>query len=388
MTAKKTTAARKPSAVSATSVRPRRRANSGAVALGATAARASARGAAGSPHLRLWYGSLRLAPVEMLVAIQPIGFDQLPRRIHARVADTNIILNQVVASVRRAEHVAMLVAIRDGGLRLHVAPTIPDEIEEHMPKRAQRQGLSIEKARALWRDELAPRVRVVEVGEPDRLELAAVAERDEDDLPTAALAAILGPGSTWSGDKDLIEPGLAEPYVLELVIAIREVCVFDAKIVATARGAEIIAALGTELVRAIGRLDTRDRLVTGVFVIAAIGGAAILLRRNPHWRQPAMDALERIGQAVLQEIGEGYERQQAAIGKVPPPLDLGTPRPERAIARVLAAAPVPLTVDEIRRSLRGQHATMTEATIGRHLGEHRMFVLAGRGLWQLGRRLP
>jgi hypothetical protein len=219
------------------------------------------------------------------------------------------------------------------------------------------------------------------------VELAAVAERDEDDLPTAALAAILGPGSTWSADKDLIQPGLAEPYVLELVIAIREVCVFEAKLVTTVQGAEIIAALGAELVRAIGRLDSRGRLVTGVFVIAAIGGAAILLRRNPQWCQPVRDVLERIGQAVLQEIGEGYERQLAAIDKVPPPLEFDTPRPERAIARILAAAPVPLTIDEIRRSLRAQHASMTEAAIGRHLVDHRMFVSAGRGLWQFGRRL-
>lgn len=318
--------------------------------------------------------------------MEPLGMLDLPYRIHARVADTNVILNQIVASVRRAQHVALLAAVRDGGLRLHVAQTIPDEVERTIAERAKRQQQDPARAIALWRDELRSRIRVVDVGEPDRDELAAVVARDETDLPTAALAAILGPGSTWSADRDLIVPGLAEPYVLELVIAIRDVCVVDARIYMTAQGAELLAALGTELVRAIARLDSRGRLVVGVVVIAGIAGAAILLRRNPQLRADMREGLQRISEGVLEELGRMHELRDAAEGKLPPPLDPSTDRPERAIARALATAPAPLTADEIRRSLQGQHASLSEAAIRRHLAAHAMFVSAGRGLWQFGRR--
>jgi hypothetical protein len=337
---------------------------------------------------RAWYGSLQLLPVEFLVAMQPLGIANFPRRIHSRVADANVILNEIAAQVRLEKQVALLAAVRDGGLRLHVASAIPDEVETHIAQRAARQGLNAARLEAIWRRDLAPRLRVVDVGEPDRLELAAVTARDETDLPTAALATILGPGSTWSSDRDLIDPGLAEPYVLELVIAIRDVCLLDARVYTTARGAEIIAALGAELVRAIARLDARARLATGVLVLAALTAAMVIIWRKPQLREDLTEMLQRICAAVVEELARGYALQKEAIAKVPAPLEMDTDRPERAIARVLASAPAPLASDEITMLVRRFHVGLEASGVRRALNEHQMFVRAGRGYWQFGRSRP
>lgn len=341
------------------------------------------------PAARLWYGSLRLAPIEVLASFSPLGVETR-YHVHARVADANVILNELAASVRLAKHVALLVATRDGGLRLHVAHTIPGEVDEHIAERARDQLLDESKAITLWRDELRPRVRVVDVAdEIDRVELAAVAASDEDDLSTGALAAILGPGSAWSGDHSLRGPGLAEKYeghVLALVIAIRDVCIVDARIYTSAQGAQLIGALGVEAVRAIGRLDTRGRLFAGAAVLTVITGATLLRRSRPQLRADLLEALQRISNAVLAELGTMTETRATAALKVPPPLAIITNRAERAVARVLAAAPAPLTIDEIGRILRARAAALETRAIQRELEARRMFVRTGRGLWQLGRR--
>jgi len=353
--------------------------------------RDSVRAAAGAspPAMpsRAWYGSLRLLPVEFLVAVQPLGIDELPRRIHARVADANVLLNEVVARVRMEKQVALLAAMKAGGLRVHVATTIPGEVDEHLAERAARQGLDATKLTAIWLREVAPRLRVVDVGDPDVVELAEVAERDVSDLPTATLASILGPGSTWSNDRDLIDPGLAGPYVLELVLAIRDVCVLDARIYTTARGAEVVGRLGTELVRALARLDTRTRLTVGALVIAALAAAMIVVWRKPELREDLIDALQRIYDAILDELSRSYALQQDAVPKLPPPLEMGTSRPERVVARVLAVAPAPLSSDEVTMLVRRSHPTLDARVVRRTLGEHPMFVRAGRSFWQFGRAL-
>ena len=341
-------------------------------------------------HSRLWYGKLRLAPVEAVAASYPIGIEDLPRRIHARVADTNTILDQLVASVRRPKTIALMSTIHDGGLRLHVVSTIPAEVEEKilddrdMLRRYERHGITSDVVLARWQGELLPRLRIVDVGEPDLEELAAVAAADPDDLPTAALAAILGPGSTWSSDPDLTDPGLAEPYVLELVIAIREVCVMDVRIVTTAERANLLIGLGTELARAVRRLDARGQIVAAGVVLTGLAAAAIVLRRNPELRRGLTEVLEQISQAVYKELADGYSRREAWADRVPGPLQLDTPRPERAIARALASAPAPRTSEEIEIFLRGSHPELHATAIARELRGYPMFVRAGRGLWQFG----
>lgn len=339
---------------------------------------------------RTWYGGVRLAPIEAIVSLHPLSLREDPvRRLHARVADTNAILNQLVASARKPKAIALMTTTRDGGLRLHIATPLLDEIPEKiledrdMQRRHARFGISSDAVFQRWREQLCPRVRVVDVGEIDRAELAAIT--DEDDLATAQLAAILGPGSAWSSDPDLTDPGLAEPYVLELVIAIREVCVIDVQVAAASKNVALVTSLGTELVRAIARLDSRGRYLVGGLALAALVGVSVATYRKPELRQSLIHALQRVADAITKEITEAYALREAWADRIPPALALDTPRPERAIARVLAVAPTPLATQEIREVLAARGHPIDSVRIARELRAHPMFVPVEGDLWQLGR---
>lgn len=318
--------------------------------------------------------------------MQPLGMSSPLRRIHPRVADANRLLNEAASSVRLAKEIAWIAASRAGGLRVLVASTVPAEVEEHLGFRARKARVDEQRMRVAWRERIAPLLRVVDPGVPDRTELAQVAERDPDDLSTGALAAILGPGSTWSADHDLLNPGLAEPYVLELVIAIREASVLDVKLITGAKIATRVAAVGTELVRALARLDTRGRFVAGAFALSGIAAATYALRRNPDARDRIVIALQRVGAEVMRQLAADHALQIEWRDRVPVPLSLDTPRPERALARVLAAAPAPLSVEEIGQVLRGSPASANADGIRAQLRTHPMFLRNGRGQWQLGER--
>lgn len=307
-----------------------------------------------------------------------------PRRIQARVPDANRLLNEATASARLKKDIAWVTTLRAGGLRIFVAPHVPAEVEEHLAFRAAKARLDEGLVRGPWRDQIAPRLRVVDPGQLDRVELAAVARRDEDDLPTGALAAILGPGSTWSADRHLLDPGLAEPYLLELVIAIREVSALDIKLVTGAKLGNALVAIGTELGRAVARLDGRGKAVAGMLILGGIAAASVALRRNPEARRHVADALRRVSAEVMRQMAADQALQTQWIGRVPPPLSLNTPRLERAIARALAAAPAPLAADEIAQVLRGCAAGADLAAIRAELRSHPMFLRNGRGQWQLG----
>src|SRR5438128_2161368 len=68
---------------------------------------------------RMCYGQVRLAPIDAVVSLHPLELPDDPlRRIHPRVADTNMILDQLVASTRKPKPIALMTTIHDGGLRL------------------------------------------------------------------------------------------------------------------------------------------------------------------------------------------------------------------------------------------------------------------------------
>jgi hypothetical protein len=328
----------------------------------------------------------------MIASLQPLTLaGGGVQHIHARVADTNVLLDQLVASVRRAESIAFMSTIRDGALRVHVAAAVVGEVEEKivdgpdMQARFQRCGITRAQVREEWNRALLPRLRVVDVGVVDRVELAAVT--DIDDLPTAQLAAVLGPGSTWSRDSDLTGPGLAEPYVLELVIAIREVCVVDVRLVAASQRAALLAEIGSQLVGALARLDPRRRLVAAAVALVAITAIAVAVHKKVELRHAFGDGLQRIGAAIVEELAEAYGLRSEWADRLPSPLTLLSARPERTLARVLAAAPTPLRPDEIGHLLATRGAPVAFADIGRCLEAHPMFVRANQDTWQFGRHV-
>jgi hypothetical protein len=330
-----------------------------------------------------------------VASLHPLTLPDEPlRRIHARVADTQAILGQLVASVRRRpKPIALLTSLRSGGLRLHVARPVLREVERKILEDIdvrdyfERKQVTRDQVLACWTRELLPLVRVVNLGTPDPLESAQVAQTDATDVPTAHLAAVLGPGSTWSADHDLVDPGLAQPYdhdVLRVVIAIRNVCEIDVKIYTSSQAASLVANLGIELISAITRMNTRGKLIVGVGAAVVVAGCVYAARRYPERYHAALDALREIGATISREIEAGYALQRDWAEHVPLPLDLETPLPERLIARALAGASSPLASDEIRQALATRGKQLALGDIARELDADPMFVRVDRRLWQLG----
>jgi hypothetical protein len=320
--------------------------------------------------------------------------ETLLQRIHARVADTEPILGQLVATVRRKQPIALVTTMQQGGLRLHIARPVIEEVERkiledpHMRDRYARHHITREPVLAFWRAEMLPLLRIVDVGEPDLEELKEVNERDRTDLPTAQLSAVLGPGSTWSANHHLTDPGLAQPYdenVLRLVIAIQNVCLVDVQIVTSTQRATLLTNLGIELVVAIGRLDTRGRWLVAAGALATLGAIAYTLRRNPSAKRALADGLQEIVASITAKLEGAYALQREWAEHLPPPLELETTRPERIVARILATAATPLTAEEIRAALATRTKPLTLEEITRELRGHAMFVVVDRRCWQLGR---
>jgi hypothetical protein len=69
----------------------------------------------------------------------------------------------------------------------------------------------------------------------------------------------------------------------------------------------------------------------------------------------------------------------------PPALEFQTTRPDRSVARMLATAAAPLTMEEIRDALATRITPLTLAEIRRELRGSAMFVVSERRYWQLGR---
>jgi len=243
--------------------------------------------------------------------------------------------------------------------------------------------------RHVWRADLAPLCRVVDVGAPEGAELAAMTKRHTVvDLPTASLAAVLGTASTFSNDLDLIETGYAQRYTLEIVLAIRDVCLLDAQVYAAAETGSVLLALTDELTRAIGRMNRTTQLILLGVAAGALVAAVVAVKRNPDLRDRILETLEHARATATQQLAERSERQRLALENLFAAAIIEEPeRLDHALARVLATAPVPLTVAELQARVGDPHDGIDHARVQVILESHPMFVRSARGLWQLGRHL-
>ena len=121
--------------------------------------------------------------------------------------------------------------------------------------------------------------------------------------------------------------------------------------------------------------------------LVAITAIAVAVHKKVELRHAFGDGLQRIGAAIVEELAEAYGLRSEWADRLPSPLTLLSARPERTLARVLAAAPTPLRPDEIGHLLATRGAPVAFADIGRCLEAHPMFVRANQDTWQFGRHV-
>jgi len=113
------------------------------------------------------------------------------------VADANVLRNDILYACRHDQRTSLVTAANAGVLRLFCASHVPEEVEEHAAGWAADAGVDLQNFIGRWRSEYVPLLRCVSVPyelvtdlEWDWLE--PLRQEDPDDVPSAALARLLG----------------------------------------------------------------------------------------------------------------------------------------------------------------------------------------------------
>ncbi len=113
------------------------------------------------------------------------------------VADANVLRNDILYACKHDQRTSLVTGTNAGVLRLFCASHVPQEVERHAPRWAKEGGVELDGFLDRWRREYLPLLRCVEV--PYELLTAlewqwleTLERADPDDVPSAALARLLG----------------------------------------------------------------------------------------------------------------------------------------------------------------------------------------------------
>ncbi|MEU5554478.1 PIN domain-containing protein [Micromonospora sp. NPDC047793] len=275
-----------------------------------------------------------------------------------------------------------------------IADHVPGEMEEHLERISRSQHVDTADALRVWRDDVAPLLRVVElpIGEYLRPEIAAIRrpppEGDPDDWPTLALAAFLGPTVVVSSDSVFARLGYNNAGYWT----------GDAKALHTASELE-----GRQI----------DRLHTALITTRLLwGGAAGIFHQVPRraWLLPALgiaagwaasmlwssrdrvratsaavwESLEPIFARIGAELTQ-YDHLRSSLVAVHDPSWRQETLTERC-ARHLARSGTPMTPSELRDALdRTLGQRVSAAAIRRALSNHPAFIRSAGERYSIGR---
>lgn len=134
-------------------------------------------------------------PSDLLANVQPV------------VPDANVLRNDVIYACRSGTRTVLVNIANAGLLRLFCARHVLDEVSEHAAEWAEGAKIPVEQFLTQWEREYLPFVRVLDASIPsewlspdESRRMAALAEIDPDDVPSASLALALG-GFYLSQDK-------------------------------------------------------------------------------------------------------------------------------------------------------------------------------------------
>lgn len=315
------------------------------------------------------------------------------------VVDTNVLLRSACYMAAHGSSSLLGQLALTGSAPLFVAPHVLGEFEGRLSRVAGQQHVSSDAARQALTDHLLPRLRVVEMTVSDHLrpEIAAVRrihgdsripskrrlDGDPDDLPTAALAALLGPSVIVSADGVFARLGLAAvgdwiPIALEVLqVAGFEASFADAALLVDVLG-RLVAAAGREAWQFV---TSHPRV--SLAAVALLGGLSVSGKLP---RRPTLVDLQRLGRSGIPLIeqlvaaADRHERSRSGLLFLedPPWRD---PDLTELCARHLARSRQPETATEMREAVNsglGVLRPVTAAACRQAMDDH-PGSCAGRG---------
>lgn len=308
------------------------------------------------------------------------------------VVDTNVLLSSACHVAAHGGPAVLERLAFTGRAPLFIAPHVLDEVDMHLPRVAAQQHVSPIAARRALVDHLGPHLQVVDMTISDHLrpEVADIRrpDGDADDLPTAALAALLGPAVIISADGVFARFGLA--VVGEWITAAWtllhaagfEASFADAVMIVDLLGRLVIAG-SREVWRSVARYPVPALVTAAVVGVAGhqLGWASKeQLRRLGRFSKPLVEQL-----AVA---ASRHDRARRELLLVEDPT-WREPTLTELLARHLARCRRPLTAAELRDALNlhpPASGRVTAAACVRAMANHPAFVTAPGGHFSVGRR--
>lgn len=170
----------------------------------------------------------------LVVPVPPDGLfpDALPPVVFPLVLDTNFLQDEILRMGHSKIPTILVSTANSGGLRLYCTQRVIDEIDEQLAVWAQAAGIDAQSATTWWQKTHRRLLRVVDMspGEglftpPETTRLHVLAEKSEDDLPTAKLALLLS-APVLSNDADVVvaagggvrPPRSTGPWIMPTVV--------------------------------------------------------------------------------------------------------------------------------------------------------------------------
>jgi predicted nucleic acid-binding protein len=331
--------------------------------------------------------------------------------VRPAVVDTNALRNDLLRACATGLRTAFLDA-GSIGLRFLVPDHVVDEMKEHLPEWVG--GTDLARVQSIFDQHYVPILRVVTVSPgplfpEEAARLARLAEKDEDDVPTARLAMLLH-APVLTRDKPLLCAVHGEDADIEeraewlrIALAGRALSESDREMWYTLLGLEGLAHAGIagieQLVGAIQKLPPAVQLS----ILVGVGGAVIL------GRQSIADFLRTAGKRFLDAVtpmvtawGKERELAYAWIQASRPPLEVPLsatgvptlpPAEPASLARgslyALARARIGLTPAQLASLLRTSFTIpATDAQVYAVLRTQPAFHPLPDGRWQVGRPWP
>jgi len=234
------------------------------------------------------------------------------------VIDSSSVISSLISFARKGESILHKI-IKEPFLRLYAPSALEMEVEKNMIKVSKKMKLSKELLMKTWRQEILPRITVLDPIEFKALfrGFSTVGERDMTDVPFVALHFQLGTHGIITKDKDIIEQPIVRTWRVrgvESLVTVYKKGAFSffifSKVLPNIFYA--ICEIGVAILRIV--LEILSKIIQFFSNLAKSGIEA--LSRLPDWAKILGIVLAGIGTAILILNDEAREMAAALLKKV------------------------------------------------------------------------
>lgn len=315
------------------------------------------------------------------------------------VVDTNVLLRDILYSVRKARRTTLVSLAASGSVKVFVTPDIVREVREHLPSFASQRGCSPGAALGVWHTNYEGVLQVVDPPPRGSDRLSLLQKRDPDDIPTARLIEILEPAVTLTEDRHLTDLGYApDDGWLTYVLAVNTVAEKEALELGLAL---LLGLSGLAIYGSVAGIAYLVKKVPRAIWIGVAGVAlllALLPENRTNVRQSLRQVTEKLNSATLSvkqfsvqvftQLAEAQDAAQAGYAQLAKVPASSVPRFARDyLLRVVARSKFPLTTDDIlaRMEVDGYKPRGTDpaAYVRRLLRSQPLVRRCADGRWEL-----